>query len=257
MSSKAPESEFTVVNGRNEKLAGLLVDAGDDTDVVIMCHGFMSHKNNTRNMALYPKLAERGVSSVRFDFAGNGSSEGEFDFGDYHREVEDLRYVVEAVRAKGRKVRAIMGHSKGGNTVLLYASKYDDVPLVCNVCGRFDVQSGVEERFGPEGLERMKREGRIEQPLGDTKTYTVTYESLQKRLNTDMKAAVKGINNTRIVTIHGTEDEIIPVEDAHEYNKVIKNHTMIIVNGADHRFHAEEHCRELIQHLLDHICPTT
>lgn len=36
------------------------------------------------------------------------------------------------------------GHSKGGNVVLLYASKYDDVPYVVNVSGRGDMKRGVK-----------------------------------------------------------------------------------------------------------------
>ena len=34
------------------------------------------------------------------------------------------------------------GHSKGGDTVLTYAGKYDDVPLVVNVSGRFFLGKG-------------------------------------------------------------------------------------------------------------------
>ena len=35
------------------------------------------------------------------------------------------------------------GHSKGGDTVVTYAGKYDDVPKVVNVSGRFHLDQGV------------------------------------------------------------------------------------------------------------------
>lgn len=35
------------------------------------------------------------------------------------------------------------GHSKGGNDVLLYTSKYDDVPYVVNISGRWVVMNVV------------------------------------------------------------------------------------------------------------------
>ncbi|RVX05359.1 hypothetical protein CK203_013656 [Vitis vinifera] len=41
---------------------------------------------------------------------------------------------------------------------------------------------------------------------------------------------------TRVLTIHGSADEIIPVEDALEFAKIIPNHTLHIVEGADHRY---------------------
>lgn len=34
------------------------------------------------------------------------------------------------------------GHSKGGDTVITYAGKYDDVPRVVNVSGRFFLDRG-------------------------------------------------------------------------------------------------------------------
>lgn len=39
------------------------------------------------------------------------------------------------------------GHSKGANDVLLYASQYDDVPLVVNIAARFDLSRGIKVRY--------------------------------------------------------------------------------------------------------------
>ena len=40
-------------------------------------------------------------------------SDGEFEFGNYWKEVEDLRSVILYLKAQGHKVKAILGHSKG------------------------------------------------------------------------------------------------------------------------------------------------
>lgn len=40
-------------------------------------------------------------------------SEGSFKYGNYRREAEDLRAVVEHFKAEGRCIVAIVGHSKG------------------------------------------------------------------------------------------------------------------------------------------------
>lgn len=42
-----------------------------------------------------------------------------------------------------------------------------------------------------------------------------------------------------MLTIHGTEDETIPVADAHEFNKVLLNNELVVVEGATHRFATE------------------
>lgn len=38
------------------------------------------------------------------------------------------------------------------------------------------------------------------------------------------------------MTVHGSMDKMVPVEDAYEFNKIIPNHKLYIVEGADHEF---------------------
>lgn len=47
-----------------------------------------------------------------------------------------------------------------------------------------------------------------------------------------------------VLTVHGTLDEMVPVEDATEFAKHIPNHNLRIVEGADHEFtkHQSELC---------------
>ncbi|ERN16449.1 hypothetical protein AMTR_s00052p00196310 [Amborella trichopoda] len=65
--------------------------------------------------ALTTALTREGISAFRFDFSGNGESEGSFQYGNYWKEVEDLRSVVEYFSGAQRKTRAIIGHSKGSD----------------------------------------------------------------------------------------------------------------------------------------------
>lgn len=138
-----PAQEFTFVNKKGLKLKGLLVDGGAGSkEVCILCHGFRSSKLGSTLRALSTGLAEAGVSTFRFDFSGNGESEGQFAYGNYWQEVEDLRAAVEFWTSKGSRVVCVAGHSKGGNCVVLYASKYHDVPCVINISGRFALEKG-------------------------------------------------------------------------------------------------------------------
>lgn len=50
----------------------------------------------------------------------------------------------------------------GGNVVLLYASKYNDVPIVVNISGRFHLEKGMEGRLGKNFLQRIKQNGFID-----------------------------------------------------------------------------------------------
>ncbi len=57
-------------------------------------------------------------------------------------QAEDMRAAVEFLRDQGKTVVGLVGHSKAGSGVILYAAKYDDIPRVVNISGRFDNQRG-------------------------------------------------------------------------------------------------------------------
>ena len=83
-----------------------------------------------------------------------------------------------------------VGHSKGGNVVVLYAAEYDDVPCVVNLAGRFDMKRGVVERYGPDIFERLERLGEIQAPrkLPDK---TMTTYMLTKEVSESILVAAK------------------------------------------------------------------
>lgn len=50
----------------------------------------------------------------------------------------------------------------GGNVVLLYASKHNDIRTVINVSGRYDLNRGIAERLGEDFIQRVKENGFID-----------------------------------------------------------------------------------------------
>ncbi|XP_022754666.1 uncharacterized protein LOC111302984 [Durio zibethinus] len=228
---------IVIQNNHGENLVGILHETGSK-DLVIICHGFRSKKERTPMVSLATALEREGISAFRFDFAGNGESEGFFMYGNYRREAEDLRAVVQHFCKKERLITAIIGHSKGGNVVLLYASKYNDVTRVINISGRFHLEKGIEGRLGKDFIQRIKQNGFIDVKNRKGKfEYRVTEESLMDRLTTDTHAACLLIDqNCRVLTIHGTMDEFVPAKDALEFARFIRNHKLHLIEGADHEY---------------------
>ncbi|XP_047970698.1 uncharacterized protein LOC125213941 isoform X1 [Salvia hispanica] len=226
-----------IENSHGEKLVGMLHETGS-SELVVICHGFRSTKDRIPMVNLAFAFEREGISAFRFDFAGNGESEGSFQYGNYRREAEDLYAVVKHFKAEQRCIVAVVGHSKGGNAVLLYASKYHDVQTVVNIAGRFDLRQGIEGRLGRDFQEKIKQCGFIDVKNRKGKTeYRVMEASLKDRLETDNRAVCQSIPpDCSVLTIHGTLDEKVPVEDASEFAKNIQNHNLCIVEGADHEF---------------------
>lgn len=101
MSASFKETRVTFGTQESQHLAGILtepVDAPNSTveeasgsnkplyaqHCGIMCHGFASHKNGFHFPAIAAHLATQiGMSSLRFDYAGNMDSSGDFRFGGF------------------------------------------------------------------------------------------------------------------------------------------------------------------------------
>ncbi|XP_008242358.1 PREDICTED: uncharacterized protein LOC103340695 isoform X1 [Prunus mume] len=246
------QQKIIVPNKHGEKLVGLLHETGSE-EIVILCHGFRSTKETTAITNLAIALENEGISAFRFDFAGNGESEGTFQYGNYWREADDLHAVIQHFSGANRAASTILGHSKGGDVVLLYPSKYHGIRTVVNVSGRYDLQRGIEERLGKAFLETIKKEGYLDvkNKTGDV-SYRVTEESLMDRLSTDMHEACLQIDKEcQVLTVHGSADETIPVEDALEFSKIIPNHKLHVIEGADHCY--TSHQAELVSVVLDFI----
>lgn len=246
------QRRVVIENNHDEKLSGILHETGSK-QLVIVCHGFQSSKERIPMVNLAAALEKEGVSAFRFDFAGNGESEGSFQYGNYRREAEDLRAVVQHFRRENRVISAVIGHSKGGNVVLLYASKYNDVHAVVNISGRFNLEKGMEGRLGKDFLLRLKQHGYIDVFNRKGKfEYRVTEESLKDRLTTDIHAVCLLIQQEcRVLTVHGSMDKFVPAEDALEFAKFIPNHKLHIIEGANHEY--TSHQGELTSVVLDFL----
>ena len=185
-----------------------------------------------------------GVSAVlRFDFTGCGQSEGVFEFGGYSKQLEDISSAVAAMRSRGYAVHALIGHSMGGNCVLLYASSHHDIPNIVNINGRYQMTRGLP--FGPEQLTALQQHGYFMwKPRGATlDTVRVTQETINERLSLDMDCVRRiaskdeyGHYRVRVLTVHGNNDAVVPVQDAHQYAELINNHTLRTLDDCDHNY---------------------
>lgn len=133
-------------------------------------------------------------------------------------------------------------HSKGASVVLMYASMFDgQIPLIINLAGRFDMKRGVEERFGPEIMSVVAKMGQAEVSAttdrGQQVKYLLTKSDLNDRMTLDMSIA-RNITLSEVLTIHGTGDQVVPMEDAQSYSQIIRQHELYLIEGGDHNFRA-------------------
>jgi pimeloyl-ACP methyl ester carboxylesterase len=73
---------------------------------------------------------------------------------------------------------------------------------------------------------------------------------LNERVAIDMAAASAAIKHSKVLTIHGTADSVIPVEDGRKFAAHINGSSYVEVAGADHNFRAEP---VLVQQLVEAV----
>jgi len=108
-------------NGHN--IATVLHDA-KSKNIVIFCHGYRSSTIGPNRFFVRAarKLAEYGLSSLRFDQYGSGNSEGDFFNSSFNDWVVTTKVIVQDYLQKGYRV-ALLGQSMGGSTVVAAGSE--------------------------------------------------------------------------------------------------------------------------------------
>lgn len=93
---------------------------------IFFCHGFGSDKEGSYESRA-EKAVEEGWNAVRFDFRGNGESDGDFIDQSLSSRIEDLKAVVEHFAPEEY---VVFGSSFGGKVALHFAAEHDPEAVI-------------------------------------------------------------------------------------------------------------------------------
>ncbi len=110
---------------KGEEVATIYHEA-DSNKWIFFCHGFGSDKEGSYKKRC-ERMVENGWNAVRFDFRGNGDSDGDFIDQDLSSRIEDLKAVVDYF---GPENYCLFGSSFGGKTVLHATTSLDPEAVI-------------------------------------------------------------------------------------------------------------------------------
>jgi fermentation-respiration switch protein FrsA (DUF1100 family) len=186
--------------------------------LVILCHGFLSHKDGSKYRQLARVLAEGGIATIRFDFRGCGQSEGSLGESTVSGRWKDLQQVIDQSGSLDgfNGSLGLLGSSLGGYVVLLEASRNPVVRCVVVWSTPSDL-SGLAVRLSAAAPVPMSRK---------------FHEDLN---GVELLSRLAEVQN--VLILHGEQDHLVVPEHGSKIFSAVKEPKRLeIMAGGDHRF---------------------
>ena len=200
----------------------------ESPELILIGHGVTANKDREWAVTLSAELEKAGVSSLRFSFSGNGSSEGRFEDSTVSKEVEDLGAVLDAFR--GRRL-SYVGHSMGAAVGVLRASNDDRIERLVSLGGMVDVQDFAQRKFGEQVPGRDFMWDKPECPL--SQAYLDDMAAIGSVAEQAARIRVPWL------LVHGTADTVVLPRDSELAKTRAPRAELIALEGADHVFSGE------------------
>ena len=242
------EEQIHFINHDGENLAGTL-HLPDETSQfgIVLGHCFTCTRHTTILRKLAKDLTGKGFIVLRFDFSGNGQSEGEFSHSTYSKQITEMQKAAEIVASKGASWIGMAGHSMGGLISFLTASQTDSVNAVCTIGSRITAMKATHF------LSQTQRD--ILKDAGEVtftsrgRFLTITKDFFSDADHFELQTILQTFHKPLMI-VHGDQDEIVPVKEAIKAKEI--NHSSInleIIADADHMFSRTDH-REMVSVLV-------
>lgn len=241
--------EVTCVSG-DKTLKGDLIyprtNGNGKVPIALMFHGFGVNRNEMNGLhgVLGQQLAEKGIASLRFDFAGSGESDGEFSEISLVTETRDAEAILAYAKildfVNTNKIYA-GGMSMGGAVATLLGGWHPDeiqalylwAPAACLVDNTHKDPSITNRGVTFDGESNFYKDVA-------TMDFFVDAAPFKKK----------------VLILCGTNDDIMSMNGGyvHRYREIYgDNMSYYDIEGAGHGYRTEEHREEVLKLTLDFL----
>jgi dienelactone hydrolase len=231
-------------NSRGQKLGGYLYipDGKGPFPTVVFVHGFTGGTHEIKNRYMCDMLADNGFVALIFDFYDkpNGLSEPSIEDTNVTNQVADTDSALDFVRTFGfvdKNRIGLTGHSLGGMTVVLYASRYHSIKALVVQSPVVEFGKGIGSSLRKFDSNDVRKSGYLElkKSWGNLRIKYSFYEDGTKY---DVAAEVEKITCPTLV-FHGEKDETIGVKEGKTLFEHIraKEKKFEAIKGADHSYY--------------------
>lgn len=246
------ESQIEFENDQGERLVGSIhePETSDDRGV-ILGHCFTCSRHTRILKGIAHQLAEVGISALRFDFSGNGASEGTFERSTYSRQISEIKTAARWLADRGISRLGLAGHSMGAAIAVLAGAEIDSVRAVCALAGRTSGLGAINFLTAAQ-KEELEGTGRVTfQSRG--RSLALTDEFFSDAGRYDIEATIRDYPKPLMI-VHGDADAVISVDEAHAAKRANPAGVeLAVIAEADHMFSNEAHQDQVSERVVDWI----
>jgi len=246
------EETLTFQDAQRHRVSAILSQPEEPTStVVVLCHGFLSSKNSTTNKTLTRMLNDRGLATLRFDFFGQGESEGLLEDITISLAVGQAKAAVALVRSRGFKKIGLVGSSFGGLVSILTAAQQPAIDCLALKCPVVDFAEEFCLEFGPDEMARWQATDTIPNLTGGAGRIRLKYrmyEDCRQHIGYGPAAHI----TTPTLIVQGECDELVPLHQSRRLLEVLRGPKRLdLLPGADHQFTRGEDFRTMTMAITE------
>lgn len=246
------EEAFSFYDSAGHRIAAVLATPPSmTTSLAVLCHGFLSGKNSTTNKTLTRMLTERGIATLRFDFFGQGESQGPFEQITNTLAVGQAVAAIDLVQRKGFQKIGLMGSSFGGLVAILTAAQRTELVCLALKCPVVDFAEELRLEFRDEELARWKATDTIPNIMGGTDRIALRFAFYKDCLRQIAYDPARTITAPTVI-VQGDKDEHVPLHQSRKLYEIlrVKKH-LEMLPGADHQFTKGEDFKRMTNVIAD------
>lgn len=238
-------------NSRGLSLAGIIErpDQFTRSRWVVLSHGMLSTKDSLKHTLFAQALKEAGYPSLRFDYSGQGESEGDPSVITFSNEIDDLKSAMNHLQKTQNATNFVLyGSSMGAGVSILTAAEENE-----RVDGLILIASIPQTTFI---YMKMNEEQRTVWQLDGSFQFMgrdISFELVEDAAsNGDIAEAIGEFKGASLF-IHGEDDELIDSIESFALSGEAQDSECIILTGTDHRFGRAASRKAMVTTALDWI----